>query len=320
MDCSAKPQSGERVAKDKDNVASFIDQAQAAMNQQKHQEARAIFLRALEVRPDLPDAHYGLATVCFLQGDVLGAAHHFKEVTRHDPLRAGAFVNLGALYNHLGREEDAIVALRRGIQLDPHRAEGYYNLGLVYRRIGQPAQAIEAYREAVRIQPDLGDAHINLANLYLDEDELESAIVHYHAALKVRPGWHEAEQGLAIAKEALEDDIEALQEATPELPPLKSKPRSLDPALHSVILAEIHKASVEADALAKSFVADVARQLETSLKDLSACLLRADCPEHELVKNIEAFDVVVDRVKGVRSHFVKLHDHIQTSGEDLKRE
>src|SRR6185369_17459454 len=99
------------LAKEKENVAELIQKAQTLLSQRQHQEARAVFLRVLEVRPDHPDAHYGLATVCFQQGDVLGAAHHFKEVTRHDPLRAGAFINLGALYNHMDRAEDAIAAL-----------------------------------------------------------------------------------------------------------------------------------------------------------------------------------------------------------------
>ena len=118
-------------------------------------------MRVVEVRPDLPDAHYGLATVCFQQGDVLGAAHHFKEVTRHDPLRPGVFVNLGALYNHLGRDDDAVAALRQGIQLDPNRAEGYYNLGLVYgasassiwrwRRIARPSACSRGWRRRISI-------------------------------------------------------------------------------------------------------------------------------------------------------------------------
>ena len=79
------------------------------------------------------------------------AAHHFKEVTRLDPHRVGAFVNLGAVLNLLDQLDDAIVALRRSIQLDGKRVEGYYNLGLVYRRKGQLDLAIQSYREALAL-------------------------------------------------------------------------------------------------------------------------------------------------------------------------
>ena len=110
-----------------------------------------------------------MATGCFLLGELPLAAYHFKEVTRLDPQRTGAFINLGAVYNRLEQFDDAIPALRRGIQLDTNRAEGYYNLGLVYRRKGQPDMAIQAYREATRINPRMANAHFNIANIYLEK-------------------------------------------------------------------------------------------------------------------------------------------------------
>src|SRR5437879_7731122 len=108
-----------------------------AVAQVDYETARQIYLQALGLKSDSPDVHYGLATVCFLLNDLTSAAYHFKEVTRLDPLRAGAYINLGAVYNRLDQMDDAIAALRRGIQLDHNKAEGYYNLGVAYRRQGQ---------------------------------------------------------------------------------------------------------------------------------------------------------------------------------------
>src|SRR5437016_11351558 len=113
----------------KETVISLCKRAQQAIAQGHNDQAKQFYLQALGLRSDAPDVHYGLATVCFLLNDLTSAAHHFKEVTRLDPLRAGAYINLGAVYNRLSQLDDAIVALRRGIQLDNKRAEGYYNLG-----------------------------------------------------------------------------------------------------------------------------------------------------------------------------------------------
>ena len=121
------------------------------------ERARQAYTQALGLKADLPDVHYGLATVFFQLRDLASAARHFKEVTRLDPLRAGAFINLGAVYNLLDQLDDAIAALRRGIQLDSHRGEGYYNLALVYRRKHQPDMAIQAYREALRVNPQMAE-------------------------------------------------------------------------------------------------------------------------------------------------------------------
>src|SRR6185436_14585964 len=122
----------------KETVDILCQQAQQAIADGNHERARTFFQQAIGLRSDNPDAHYGMATVCFLTNDLPSAAFHFKEVTRLDPLRAGAYINLGAVYNRLEQFDDAIPVLRRGIQLDMNRAEGYYNLGLVYKRKGQP--------------------------------------------------------------------------------------------------------------------------------------------------------------------------------------
>src|SRR4051794_12669768 len=143
----------------KESVDTLCGKAKAALAEGNNDQARQYYLQALALRSDVPDVHYGLATVCFLLNDLPSAAYHFKEVTRLDPLRAGAFINLGAIYNRLDQLDDAVPALRRGIQLDMNRAEGYYNLGLVYRRRGQVDLAIQAYREAVRVNPRMADAH-----------------------------------------------------------------------------------------------------------------------------------------------------------------
>src|SRR5207244_1474771 len=100
----------------KENVESLCKKAQLAVAQGRNDEAKQLFLQAMGLRSDAPDVHYGLATVHFLLNDLPSAAYHFKEVTRLDPLRAGAYINLGAVYNRLDLLDDACTALRRGIQ------------------------------------------------------------------------------------------------------------------------------------------------------------------------------------------------------------
>ena len=186
-----------------ESIESLCQKARQAVAQGSYEQARQVYLQALGLRSDAPDVHYGLATVCFLLNDLPSAAYHFKEVTRLDPLRAGAYINLGAVYNRLDQFDDAIPVLRRGIQLDNHRAEGYYNLGLVHRRKGQIDLAIEAYREATRVNPRMADAHYTLANLYLEREKFALAVAHYRQALELRPNWDKAEHGLTQAEAGL---------------------------------------------------------------------------------------------------------------------
>src|SRR5499427_6398828 len=114
-----------------DKVERLCQRAQQAIAERDWEKAKQAYLMALGQRSDLPDVHYGLATVYFQLRELTSAAHHFREATRLGPQRAGAFINLGAVLNLLNQYDEAIAALRRGIQLDSQRVEGYYNLGLV---------------------------------------------------------------------------------------------------------------------------------------------------------------------------------------------
>src|SRR3954454_22576999 len=128
-----------------DKVEKLCQRAQSAIAERDWDKAKQAYLMALGLRSDLPDVHYGLATVYFQLRELTSAAHHFREVTRLDPHRAGAFVNLGAVLNLMQQYDEAVTALRKGIQLDPQRVEGYYNLGLVCKRKGQTDLAMSAY-------------------------------------------------------------------------------------------------------------------------------------------------------------------------------
>jgi tetratricopeptide (TPR) repeat protein len=177
--------------------------AREAVSTGNYAEARSLYFKAVSTSPESPDAHYGLATCCFMLHDLDSATTHFKEVTRLDPLRATAFVNLGALYNRLGQQDEAIATLRKALQLDPRRAEGYYNLGIAYRQKGMIDLAIQAYREATRLNPRMADAFLNLGNLLLEAERFQDAIAAYQQALTVRPNFEKAMHGLRSAQQAL---------------------------------------------------------------------------------------------------------------------
>ena len=183
--------------------------ARQSIEERDWEKAKQAYLMALGLKSDSPDIHMGLATVYFQLRELTSAAHHFKEVTRLDPLRAGAYINLGAVLNLLQQLDEAVAALRRGIQLDPRRVEGYYNLGLVYRRKGQLDLSIQAYREALRLNPRMADAHLNLGNLYVEKQQYRQALQNYEEALKIRPDWDKAFEGREHAQEMLSGGREA---------------------------------------------------------------------------------------------------------------
>ena len=70
-------------------IEGLVQKARQAIEQRDWTKAKMMYLQALGLKSDMPDLHYGMATVYFQLRELTSAAHHFKEVTRLDPLRAG---------------------------------------------------------------------------------------------------------------------------------------------------------------------------------------------------------------------------------------
>ena len=294
-------------------------QAQEALAQGDYPQARQLYRQALASHGDHPDVYYGLATVNFLLNDLMGAAYHFLEVTRLDPMRAGAFVNLGAVYNRLEKYDDAIAALRKGIQLDASKAEGYYNLGVVYRARDQLDLAIQAYREATRINPRMADAHYNLANIYLEKEQFPMSIAHYRHALELRPNWEKAQRGLEAALAAQNPEEAAAAPAAPAKAQALDPNRLLDPNFHGQLLREMHQGVIDLDRQAHQLVSVLESEVEQAIRDLSNCLLFPNTPGNDLNGQIQKFNVVVGQLTQLQQLLHKNMKKVRESGEQVNK-
>lgn len=307
----------------KETVEGLCQRAQQALSVGDHEAARTCYQQAIGLRSDNPDVQYGMATVCFLMNDLPSSAYHFKEVTRLDPLRAGAYINLGAVYNRLEQFDDAVAALRRGIQLDLNRAEGYYNLGLVYRRQGQNNLAIQAYREAVRVNPRMADAHYNIANIYYEKDQFALAVAHYKQALEIRPRWEKAQRGLAAAQESMGSGAAEHVEEAPEPVVTGKTSRVLDPerlvdgTIHGELLRSLHRATIDTEEQGRSFLESVEKRVEPAIKDLSSCLLYPDTPLAEVSTHIRQFEEAVVAMRTLQENLKNHMNRIRLIGEQL---
>lgn len=306
-------------------IESLCQLARQAIAERNWEKARQAYLMALSQQTDSADIHQGLATVCFQLRDLPSAAQHFKEVTRLDPRRPGAYINLGALCNLLDRLDEAIAALRKGIQLDPSRGEGYYNLGLVYKRKGQLDLAIHAYREAIRTNPRLADAHYNLGNLFLEKGQYSQAIDCYKKALQIRPEWDKPRLGLEQANEAMtfqesETQMDAPEEPQTPMPAVKAKldpTRTIDPEHHGVLLSSLHKAAIEADTHGQAFQELAQNELEPTIKELSSALIAPDVTLTTLDTCLQRFEDAMRSIRTLRDQLSASIAKVRLLGDEL---
>ncbi len=310
-------------------IEKLCQRARQAIEGRDWNKAKLSYLQALGLKSDLPDVHYGLATVYFQLRELTSAAHHFREVTRLDPLRAGAYINLGAVLNLLNQYDEAVATLRRGIQLDTSRVEGYYNLGVVYKRKGQPDLAIQAYKEAIRINPRMVDAQLNLANLYLEKEQYRQAILFYEQALQNRPNWAKALEGLAQAKAAMGEGDKGAEvvQAIPAAAagkgkgkgaPAKDPERLVDPNAHGALLGHLHQAAQECETFGGQLEQHLEQHMEPIIKELSTCLLYAEGGHGDLNEITERYENSLKVMLQIKKSLQESLAHVREHGEKVQ--
>ena len=107
------------------------------------------------------------------------------------------FYNLGIAYSEIGEFQDAVMRLKRCIDLDPDHANALIGLGYAYQRLGQSQLAATHLQRAIKIDPTNAYAHRNLGAVLGSGGEHAAALPHLRAARSALPDDPAMAYGLA---------------------------------------------------------------------------------------------------------------------------
>jgi serine/threonine-protein kinase len=130
--------------------------------------------QALELAPDLPDAHVAIGRLAYAppNRDYRRAEEAYRRALELDPNHVEALRGLGLVYRRRGDMVAAADVLRRHADLDPRDGRALYDVGVTYQRL---RRYDEAERFLKRYHAPGGSAHARLAILHLMRDGNVSA-------------------------------------------------------------------------------------------------------------------------------------------------
>lgn len=123
------------------------------LEEDRPQEARRAYARALELDPKHADAHVNLGCLHHGARELAEAEAHYREALRARPDDDTAAFNLGVVLEDQGRAEEAREAYESALRANPACAEAHFNLARFYELRGRRAEAIRhlrAYRALAR--------------------------------------------------------------------------------------------------------------------------------------------------------------------------
>lgn len=103
------------------------------------------------------------------------------------PKHGLAWKVLGAIYQQLGRLDDAFEPMKKAIKLAPLDYQAHNNLGVLLKDVGRLDDAIASYRRAVAINQNFAEALGNLGAALHDKGQLTEALTCYKKKLAISP-------------------------------------------------------------------------------------------------------------------------------------
>ena len=91
-----------------------------------------------------------------------------------------------------GRDDEALIELRRIIATDPMNAEAYYLIGSIHLRRGDVEPAVSNLKTAVFWKNDLVEGHVALGKIFLERGDFMQAQTYAKNALQIAPNNQEA--------------------------------------------------------------------------------------------------------------------------------
>ncbi|MGA2799213.1 MAG: tetratricopeptide repeat protein, partial [Thermoguttaceae bacterium] len=159
-------------------------------------EAIEHYEKALEIKPDYPDAHNNLGIALASCGRIGEAIEHYEKALEINPDYAKAYNNLGIALANCGRIIKAMAHFRKALEIDPDYAEAQADLGNVLARCGRTNEAILCYEQALQLKPNFASAHNGLGNVLSDLGRTDEAERHFKKALDIDPNFPEAYNNL----------------------------------------------------------------------------------------------------------------------------
>jgi Tfp pilus assembly protein PilF len=150
----------------------------------------------LEKDPNDFEAHYNLAALLQVRGELAESAAHFAQAVRIRPEDATANNALGAALLAAGRPGDSVPYLSAALKVRPNYFDAHYNLGNALASQGDFAGALIHFRAAVRLNPEDANAEANLGSALAETGNLKEARLHYERALKLNPNHELARENL----------------------------------------------------------------------------------------------------------------------------
>jgi predicted O-linked N-acetylglucosamine transferase (SPINDLY family) len=188
-----------------------LEQALAAHNTGRFDEARGLYRQILAREPANPQALELLGTVECQTGHFEDGVNLLERSLALKPDQPDVQYNLGLALQYLKRVEEAVVCFDEVLRSRPDHVQAWFAKGNALQGLLRFNEAADAYDQALALRPDLAEAHSNRAYALHSLGRLDEAVTGYRRALGFQPGLVETHIHLGTALHLLGRYTDAME-------------------------------------------------------------------------------------------------------------
>jgi tetratricopeptide (TPR) repeat protein len=130
-----------------------------------HRDGERLLKHALKQSAHMPLIRRGLGQAYLEAGELDQAEAAVRHSLLIDADSSPSWVLLGSVLAHSMRQEEALEAYAKALDIDPTQFRVQLSRGHVLKTLGRRAAAETAYRRCLELQPDFGEAYYSFADL-----------------------------------------------------------------------------------------------------------------------------------------------------------
>jgi DNA-binding winged helix-turn-helix (wHTH) protein/TolB-like protein/Tfp pilus assembly protein PilF len=143
-------------------------------------KAKAAALKALELDPELAEAHAALANVrAFYDWDWAAAEREFKQALAFNPSLAEGHLGYSQFLSALGRHQEALAEIEQARRLDPLSLLIRLREGDVFYHARRFDEALTRYRETLEMDAHFPIARYRIGQIYTQQGKYDEAIAEF---------------------------------------------------------------------------------------------------------------------------------------------
>src|SRR5215469_3264015 len=171
-------------------------------------KAEEAYRHAIELDPDDPGHHHGLAQALLSQDKYAPALDEYKRLSELEPGTSENYLRMAQLYRRLGKYDESESSLLRAKQLSPGSLEVLYNEALLYEDQGRYDDAVKVLTDAIAGVKNQSSSEGNpnalailyeqLGRVYREQENYTAAIQTFEEMGKLSAESHKRAQMLLI--------------------------------------------------------------------------------------------------------------------------